>query len=113
MLTECRLPTTLPSLTMDTLPSTSTNPLPSAGGPISIRNFPGNIAASYHVSAELVPSSLYVVLFCVNVTVWYQDDLYRSCIARKSASPVWMSCACTTAPASKLQVIRIRLIGFL
>src|SRR5215831_10662180 len=41
---------------------------------MSMRSFPGIDEASYQVSAVLVPSGLYVVLFCVKVMVRTTPD---------------------------------------
>ena len=53
-------------------PFATSMPLPSAGGPMSIRRFPGSSIASCQISLLSVPSSLCVVLFCVKVRVSYQ-----------------------------------------
>jgi len=55
------------------VPSTMRYPLPSLGPPTSMRNLPGAAKASCQVSALLVPSELYVVLFWVKVKVSYHD----------------------------------------
>src|SRR5215472_17103796 len=56
---------------------------------MSMRSFPGIDEASYQVSDVLVPSGLYVVLFCVKVMVRYHAG-YRSCMARSTSSPLRM-----------------------